>query len=399
MADIQKLIEKRANLWQSAKTFLDEKTDKDGKISAEDAATYEQMENELANLSKNIERFQRQAAIDLQLAQPTTKPILNNPQDNIFQPDENKSNKRASAEYKKAALNALRVKFKNVSNLLSETTGPDGGYLVPEEWDSRLIDTLEEENIMRKLGTSLTTSGDYELTIAATKPAAAWIAEGQQITFSNATFSQKTLKAYKLAVGVQVTNELLTDSMFNLESYILDQFGKTISNAEEDKFINGTGGANNQPSGILKDAQVGVTTNSTTAITSDEIINLVYSLKRPYRKNASFIMNDSILAAIRKLKDNTQNYLWQPSFAADEPDRLLGYPIYTSSYVPTIAAEAKVIIFGDISYYNIGDRGARTFQELKEVYAPNFMTGYLMSERVDGILVLPEAVQVLQMRA
>ncbi|MBQ9487552.1 MAG: phage major capsid protein, partial [Selenomonadaceae bacterium] len=241
--------------------------------------------------------------------------------------------------------------------------------------------------------------GDYELTIAATKPAAAWIAEGQQITFSNATFSQKTLKAYKLAVGVQVTNELLTDSMFNLESYILDQFGKTISNAEEDKFINGTGGANNQPSGILKDAQVGVTTNSTTAITSDEIINLVYSLKRPYRKNASFIMNDSILAAIRKLKDNTQNYLWQPSFAADEPDRLLGYPIYTSSYVPTIAAEAKVIIFGDISYYNIGDRGARTFQELKEVYAPNFMTGYLMSERVDGILVLPEAVQVLQMRA
>ena len=260
-----------------------------------------------------------------------------------------------------------------------------------------MIDTLDEENIMRKLGTSITTSGEHEITIAATKPAAAWLSEGQTLTFSNATFNQKTLKAYKLAVGVQVTNELLADSLFDLEAYILDQFGKALSNAEEDKFINGTG--TNQPSGILNDAQIGLTTNSATAITSDEIINLVYSLKRPYRKNASFIVNDATLAAIRKLKDTTQNYLWQPSFSTEEPDRLLGYPIYTSAYMPTIEAEAKVLIFGDISYYNIGDRGARTFQELKELYASSFITGFLMSERVDGVLVLPEAVQVLQMKA
>ena len=149
----------------------------------------------------------------------------------------------------------------------------------------------------------------------------------------------------------------------------------------------------------MNDAEIGVTATSTTAITSDEIINLVYSLKRPYRKNASFIVNDSTLAAVRKLKDTTQNYLWQPSFSADEPDRLLGYPIFTSTYMPTIEAEAKVIIFGDISYYNIGDRGVRTFQQLNEVYAPSFITGFLMSERVDGVLVLPEAVKVLQMKA
>ena len=392
MADLQKLIEKRANLWEETKNFLDEKTDKDGKISAEDAAAYDKMENDLDALSKNIERYQRQATMEKHFAQPTTQPVLNNPQNNL----EVKAG-RASEEYKKAALNTLRTKFTQVYNVMQEGVAADGGYLVPTEWDERLIDTLDEENIMRKLGTSITATGEHEITIAATKPAAAWLSEGQAITFSNATFNQKSLKAYKLAVGVQVTNELLADSMFNLESYILDQFGKALSNAEEDKFINGTG--TNQPTGLLNDAEIGVTTTSATAITSDEIINLVYSLKRPYRKNASFIVNDATLAAVRKLKDTTQNYLWQPSFAAGEPDRLLGYPIYTSAYMPTIEAEAKVAVFGDISYYNIGDRGTRTFQQLNEVYAPNFVTGFLMSERVDGVLVLPEAVQVLQMKA
>ena len=243
--DYLNLIDKRANLWQETKNFLDEHTDKDGKLSAEDAATYERMEKDVAELSKNIERYQRQATMDKQFALPTTQPVLNQPQNNL----EVKTG-RASEEYKKAALNVIRSKFKQTFNVMQEGVSTDGGYLVPTEWDNRLIDTLDEENIMRKLGTSITTSGEHEITIAATKPAAAWLSEGQNLTFSNATFSQKTLKAYKLAVGVQVTNELLADSMFNLETYILDQFGKALSNAEEDKFINGTG--TNQPSGIFK---------------------------------------------------------------------------------------------------------------------------------------------------
>ena len=389
--DIQKLIDKRTQLWNDAKKFLDEHTNEEGFISSEDAATYDKMENDIVELSKNIERFQKQAAQDAKFTLPTAPPILNNPQGNL----ELKTG-RASEEYKKAAIDALRTKFKKVSNILQEQIAADGGYLVPSEWDSRLIDTLEEENIIRKLGTSITTSGEHKINIAATKPAAAWIAEGQTITFSNATFNQKTLDAHKLAIGVQVTKELLYDNAFDLESYIIDPFGRAIANAEEAAFLNGSG--TNQPKGILNDALIGVVTNSATAKTSDEIINLVYSLKRPYRKNACFIVNDSTLATVRKLKDSTQNYLWQPSYQAGEPDRLLGYPIYTSAYMPIMAADTPVMIFGDISYYNIGDRGTREFQELTELYAPQFMTGYLMSERVDGLLVLPEAVQLLKMK-
>ena len=157
-----------------------------------------------------------------------------------------------------------------------------------------------------------------------------------------------------------------------------------------------------KPLGIFAEnggGEVGVTAASATAITADEIINLVYSLKRPYRKNAKFLMNDQTIAALRKLKDNNQAYLWQPSAQAGEPDRLFGYEVLTFPYIPTIAGGAPVIAFGDFNYYNIGDRGTRSFAELKELFAGNGMVGFVAKERVDGKLVLPEAVKILKMKA
>ena len=393
--EIQKLIDKRAELWNAAKTFLDEHTNEDGKISAEDAATYDKMESEIMDLSKNIERFQRQAAQDKNFSQPITKPILNNPQEN-----QKIKIGRASDEYKAAALNAMRTKFKNVSNILQEQVASDGGYLVPEEMDSRLLDVLQEENIFRQLATVITTSGEHKINITADKPAALWVAEGGALTFGDAKFAQKTLDAHKLHVGVKVTNELLNDNAFNLENYIIDQFGKAIGNAEEDAFINGTGAG--QPTGILTTAAADSEMTLTTAganISADDILNLVYKLKRPYRKNAVFLVNDATLAAIRKLKDANQAYMWQPSLQVGEPDRLLGYSIYTSIFMPTIAAGNMILAFGDFSYYNIGDRGTRTFNELREIYMPNDQTGFLMMERVDGILLLNESMKILQIKS
>ena len=200
-------------------------------------------------------------------------------------------------------------------------------------------------------------------------------------------------------MAIKVTEELLYDNAFNLENYILTQFGKALSNAEEDAFINGTGIG--QPLGILAEtggAQVGVTSASSTKVTADEIINLVYSLKRPYRKNAVFLANDVCVAELRKLKDNNGQYLWQPSLQAGEPDRVLGYKVYTSPYFPEPAAGKPCLAFGDFSYYNIGDRGTRSFAELKELFAGNGMVGFVAKERVDGKLVLPEAVKLLKVK-
>jgi HK97 family phage major capsid protein len=140
-------------------------------------------------------------------------------------------------------------------------------------------------------------------------------------------------------------------------------------------------------------------TTSGKAPTADEIINLIYTLKRPYRKSAAFITNDQTLAVLRMLKDGNGVYMWQPSLLAGEPDRLFGYPIHTSSYAPTIAAGAAVLAFGDYSYYNIGDRGSRSFAELRELFAGNGMVGFVAKERVDGKLILKEAVQLMKIKA
>jgi HK97 family phage major capsid protein len=395
---ITEMREKRNKLVGMMDTFLDTHTTDKGTLSAEDDKTYKDMETEVAQLTDSIHRMERREEIEAELSKPTSKPLTGKP----MKADGDKAVKtgRASDEYKKALLQAMRTNFRQISNVLQEGIDPQGGYLVPDEYDKRLIDILTEENVMRTLGTNITTSGEHKINIAATKPAAAWIEEGGTLTFGDATFDQIILDAHKLHVAIKVTEELLYDNAFNLENYILTQFGKALSNAEEDAFINGTGVG--QPLGILAEtggAQVGVTSASSTKVTADEIINLVYSLKRPYRKNAVFLANDVCVAELRKLKDNNGQYLWQPSLQAGEPDRVLGYKVYTSPYFPVPTAGGTAVAFGDFSYYNIGDRGTRSFAELKELFAGNGMVGFVAKERVDGKLVLPEAIKLLQMKS
>ena len=397
MSKILEMIEKRNQAWEGAKAFVESKRDKDGLLSTEDAAAYAAMEQKVKDYGAEIARLQEMEAMEQELAKPVNTPLTGKPMSTTEKPEKTG---RASEAYKQAMLTALRTNFRQVSNVLSEGVDANGGYLVPEEYDHRLIDILDEENVMRKLGTRITTSGEHKINIAATKPAAAWIEEGGALTFGDATFDQIILDAHKLHVAIKVTEELLYDNAFNLESYIMQQFGKALANAEEDAFINGTG--TGQPLGILAatgGADVGVTAKSATAITADELIDLIYSLKRPYRKSAAFLLNDQTLAAIRKLKDNYGQYLWQPSLQAGEPDRILGYAAYTSPYFPAIAAGKAAVAFGDFSYYNIGDRGTRSFAELKELFAGNGMVGFVAKERVDGKLVLPEAVKLLKMKA
>ena len=397
MNKILELREKRTKAWEAAKAFLDTKRGADGIVSAEDTATYDKMEADVIALGKEIDRLEKQSSLDMELSRPTSEPLTGKP---VTGTQDKAKTGRASAEYKQSMIDALRSNFRRVSDVLQEGVDADGGYLVPEEYDTRLIEGLKEENIFRGISTIIKTGGERKINIAASTPAAAWIEEGGALTFGDATFDQINLDAHKLHVAVKVTEELLYDNVFNLENYIMDKFSKALANAEEDAFLNGDGVG--KPLGIFAatgGGQVGVTAASTTAITADEVINLIYALKRPYRKNAKFIVNDQTLAVLRKLKDGNGAYMWQPSLQIGEPDRLLGYPIYTSAYVPAILAGKPVIAFGDFSYYNIGDRGVRSFQELKELYAGNGMIGYVAKERVDGKLVLPEAVQILKMKA
>ena len=232
------------------------------------------------------------------------------------------------------------------------------------------------------------------------KGTASWIDEEGAYTESDDSFAQVSIGAYKLGTMIKVSEELLNDSVFDLESYIAREFARRIGTKEEEAFFTGDG--TGKPLGILAasgGAETGVTAASATAVTADELMDLFYSLKSPYRKNAVWILNDSTIKAIRKLKDNNGQYLWQPSLVAGTPDTILGRPVKTSAYMPAIAAGAKTIAFGDFSYYWIADRQGRSFKRLNELYAANGQVGFLGSQRVDGKMILPEAVKVLVQKA
>lgn len=388
MSKILEMIEKRNKAWEGAKAFLDSKRDKDGLISEEDAKAYDEMEKKVHNYSLEIERLQKMEEMDKELSKPMSDAIVTKP---MKVDDKPEKKGRARDEYKESMLTALRTNFKKVSDILQEGVDADGGYLVPEEYDSRLIETLEEENIMRGLATVITTSGQHKINIAMSDPAAAWIEEGGALNFGDSKFAQVLLDAHKLHVAVKITEELLYDNAFKLENHILEAFGKALANAEEDAFLNGDG--TGKPTGIFNKKDGGTFLKEVTGIKSDDLIDLIHSLKRPYRKKAAFIMNDKTISLVRKLKDNNGAYIWQPSYQEGEPNRVLGYPVYTSAFAPENA-----IAFGDYSYYNIGDRGTRSFKELTELFAGNGMIGFVAKERVDGKLVLKEAIQILPVK-
>ncbi|MBR1383362.1 MAG: phage major capsid protein [Ruminococcus sp.] len=387
---INELRENRAKSWEAAKAFLDSHRTDNGTLSAEDSAVYDRMEAEIIALGKEIERMERSAALEVELSRPVGSPLTNIPGSAI-----DTKTGRASDAYKHSFLTALRSNFRQVSNVLTEGTDTSGGYLVPDEYDERLIEKLDAENVMRSLGTVIQTSGERKINVAASKPAASWIEEGGELVFSDPQFSQIILDAYKLSVAVKVSEELLADNAYDLEGWLINSFSRALANSEEEAMVIGDGVS--KPTGILISGEVGITTAGN-KIEADEIIDLIYTLKRPYRTNAAFLTADSTLAAIRKMKDSTGQYLWQPALTAGEPDRLLGYPVYTSAFVPTVAAGQPVLAFGDMSYYNIGDRGVRSFAALHELYAGVGQVAFVCKERVDGKLVLPEAVQIMKMK-
>ena len=399
MNQIQELREKRAKAWDAAKAFLDTKRGSDGLLAAEDVATYEKMEADVVNLGKEIDRLERQAALDAELNKPTADPLTSKPA--LAAVDQKTG--RASDAYKKAFWNAIRSKNPRpeILNSLLEGTDSEGGYLVPDEFEKTLVQKLTVANVLRPLCHVIQTSfGDRKIPVVASKGTADWVDEEGTYPLSDDTFSQVVLGAYKLATMIKVSEELLSDSVFDIEGYVSDQFGKRIGDKEEDAFLTGNGVS--KPIGILNTtggAEIGVTTAGASAITGDELIDLVYSLRAPYRKSAVFVLNYTTVKLLRKLKDGDGQYLWRPGITENAPDTILGHRIVTSEFMPGVAAGNKSIAFGDFSYYWIADRQGRTFKRLNELYATTGQIGFLASQRLDGKLILPEAIKVLQQKA
>lgn len=399
MKTLKELRAERAALVKRSRDFLETRAKDDVRLSAEDDAAYSKMEDDLSALDRDIGRMERLEKREAELEKPVNTPLISMPESTKV--DVKKG--RAADAYRSAFWNTIRTKYpkEEILNALQEGVDSEGGYLVPDEYESTLVQALNEETAIRRNARVITTSnGTHKIPIVTTHGEAAWMEEEDAFTASDEAFGQVNLDAHKCGTLIKVSEELLNDAAFDLEGYMRGEFARRIGDKEEAAFLTGNG--THKPTGILHStggAQIGLTAASATAITADEIIDLFHSLKTPYRKKAIWVLNDSTIKLIRKLKDGNGQYLWQPGIRDGEVNTILGKPYHTSAFMPEVAAGNKTIIFGDLSYYWIADRQGIVFKRLNELYAGNGQVGFLAFQRVDAKLVLSEAIKVLQQKA
>ena len=400
MKNLESLQEDRRRLVTETQKFLDRHTDADGKVSVEVAQTIEAMFKDIELLDKRLEA---------ELSKPTSKPIRDTLVGGLFN-DGNGGTQMArknftgitDENYRKEFIAAIRSGFKQVrAEYLREGVTTQGGYLVPSEMHDEIISELTAENVFRQIGRLITTASEHKIPLVTSKPTAAWVAEGADISISNETFGQISLDAHKLAVAVKVTNELLQDSFYDLEAHLAKEFADEFARAEENAMLNGTG--DGQPKGILpllSESATGTLQTTGANITADDLINLMYSVDRVYRGKSVWLASDATLAQIRRLKTTDQAFIWEPSMQEAEPPRIFGRPVYTTNFLPSPTAGNVAVLFGDFEdYFFIGERGQREFQPLRELYALSGQTAFLMVERIDSVFTNMAAIRGLKIRA
>lgn len=418
---IKDKTQERGRLYEEAKRLLDAEDSRDdsGDLKTEIRAKADELFTKMDTLRDEIAELERDERFDQRLAEerdwharrasrrrePRIDPQRRARMGSQGLPVHPGIQLRGSDDYEEAFWAALRMGILKVQEdhrarltsaeirALQVGTDSEGGYLVPTEFERMLVEILEELNIMRTVATTITTGASREIPIEAGHGTASWIAEEGAYGESDESFAQKVMDAWKVGRLIKISEELLMDSAFPMAPYLARRLAESIAIAEEAAFVAGDGTA--KPEGVVPNATVGVTAASATAVAADEIINMYHEPKRRYRARSSWLMADSTALAIRKLKDGDNQYLWQPGLQAGQPDRLLGRPVVISDNVPAIATGNRSIAFGDMSYYWIGDREQTVIRRLDELYAANGQVGFRGHRRVDGLLTLAEAVQVL----
>lgn len=281
-------------------------------------------------------------------------------------------------------------------NALKEGSDGSGGYLVPDTYDKKLVKALTEKNFMRQISNVISTVHDLKIPVVHSTGTADWIQEGKEMTFMDAEFEQVKISAYKVGVTVLASDELLEDAEIDLEDYVHGAMVETLGEREEEAFLVGDG--KGKPTGIIYQAEVGTETEESGVITIDDAMDLTYSVKGQYRKNAVFVMSEEAYLALRKCKHLNGRPAWNSNLTDKEPETLFGFPVYVSKYLPDLTPGNTPILFGDFHYFWIGERGKRNMKRLSERYADIGMVGFVMSQRVDAKLVLPEAVKTLKVK-
>lgn len=385
-AFIKNLREQRASTWEKAKALLDGAANEKRELSGEEEQSYQAMNAELDTIDsrvKSLEEAETRAketedAFDSLLAKRQTR-----------EPERDFSGTLRS--FVQGGMGRDMVFKATDERDLTKGTATAGGNTVPTSFYHQLWEhMIEVSGILAANPTVFRTdSGEnFEVPITTAHSSAALITEGSTLTESDPAFGKRTLGAYKYGMSVQLSSELLQDTGVDLTGYLARQAGRAVGNALGTDLAVGNGSS--KPSGIVQTASTGVTGGAgvTGAFTADNLIDLYYSVISPYRnsKSCAWLMRDATVSSVRKLKDTTNQYLWQPGLASGAPDTLLGKPLYTDPNIAAVALSAKSVVFGDISAYAVRLAGGIRFERSDDFAFQNDLVTFRCVVRGDGIL-------------
>ena len=313
---------------------------------------------------------------------------------------EKQTNNTAEAKKKAEAYNTAFWETMHTGmpqNALKEGSDGSGGYLVPDTYDDRLVQALKQKNVLRQIATIVPTTQKLTIPVSLGGENASWMPENEPYTFCEAEFGEIEIDAYKLGSSILVSDELLEDCGVDLEKYIEEAFAYRIGNAEESAFIHGDG--NGKPIGLIHQASVGKVTDEIGRISADDLVDMEFSLAEPYRKNAVWVMSNDAYCRLGQLRHYRGNPIWSNGLEEEMPMKLFGYPVYICNHMDDVTPGSIPVMFGDFSYYWIGDRGKRVIKRLVERYADHGQVAFITTERVDAKLVLPEAIKMLKVKS
>lgn len=301
--------------------------------------------------------------------------------------------RKAFATYLRRGDNVPEAELK----ALTVSNDEQGGYLAPAEMSTEFIRDLVEYSPVRSVASVrniASPSVKYPKRTAGTN--AQWEGEGEDSEESTVTFGQVEVPARKLMTYVDISNELLADSGGTAEAEVRLALAEDFGKKESTAFVNGDGV--NQPEGLMTNADIANTVNGhATVLAADPLITLMYAQPAMYRNAGSWMMNGTTLAAVRKLKDGQNNYLWQPSYQAGQPETLLGRPVIEAVDMPDIASGAFPILFGDFSAYRIVDRLSMSILVNPYLLATKGLTRIHATRRVGGRVIQAARFRKLKM--
>ena len=283
-----------------------------------------------------------------------------------------------------------------MTNTPREGSDSEGGYLVPDSFEHRVVQAMTEKNVMRRLGTVIQTEHTLRIPVAKGFTPADWVPEEGIIPVTEGEFDEVKIEAHKVATSIRVSDELLEDCGFDLEDFIISRFADRIASAEEHAFLYGDGKA--KPLGLIHQIEREVVTEEASKISTNDLLELIHAIPPKYRDGAVLLMHDSTLRELYKLQTGNGNYIWNENLKKGQPLTILGHKVITSPAMPMVESGKVPILFGNFNFYTIGDRQHRRVKRLNEVYAQQGQVAYIMSQRVDAKLLDKNAIAALKMK-